>query len=103
MSEGRIERGGNGELRLSGELDHRSGAALREQGRALIRASSGGVRLDCSGVERSNSVGLSLLLSFMRDARAGGQAMQVVGLPQEMRDIAKVSGLDEILPLGEQA
>jgi phospholipid transport system transporter-binding protein len=39
----------------------------------------------------------------MRDARAGGQAMQVVGLPQEMRDIAKVSGLDEILPLGEQA
>ncbi|HAR06164.1 MAG TPA: anti-anti-sigma factor, partial [Pseudomonas sp.] len=32
MSEARIERGGEGELRLIGVLDYRSGPALREAG-----------------------------------------------------------------------
>jgi len=55
--------------------------------------------LDCSAVERSSSVGLSLLLAFMRDAKAAGIDLRVSALPGDMYKIAKVSGLLDILPL----
>lgn len=95
-----ISEGAAGELRLAGVLDYRSGTQLREQGKALIAAS--GARqlvVDCSAVEKSSSVGLSLLLAFLRDARQAGKSLQVRGLPKDMQDIAKVSDLDDILPL----
>ncbi|MCF7203749.1 STAS domain-containing protein [Pseudomonas oligotrophica] len=102
MSEARIEQGAAGELRLVGVLDHRSGPGLRESGRALIGAGAGELLVDCSGVEKSTSVGLSLLLSFMRDARARGRTLRVAGLPEDMAKIARVSGLEDILPLAER-
>ena len=99
MSEARIERADEGALRLVGVLDYRSGPALREAGRALIGDSRGTLTLDCSAVERSSSVGLSLLLAFMRDARAAGVTLRVAGLPADMEKIARVSGLLDILPM----
>ncbi len=99
MSEARIERGGEGELRLIGVLDYRSGPALRKAGRTLIAGSRAPLTLDCSAVERSSSVGLSLLLAFMRDAKAAGIDLRVSALPGDMQKIAKVSGLLDILPL----
>jgi len=53
--------------------------------------------LDCSQVEKSSSVGLSLLLAFMRDAKAAGKAVEVRAMPQDMREIAEVYDLDEVL------
>jgi len=99
MSEARIERGAEGELRMIGVLDYSSGPALREAGRALIADSRSALMLDCSAVERSSSVGLSLLLAFMRDAKAAGVELRVTALPDDMEKIAKVSGLLDILPL----
>lgn len=100
MTDGRIEQGANGELLLSGVLDYRTGPALREAGRALIHGAGGGsLRMDCSGVTKSSSVGLSLLLAFMRDARAEGHELRITGLPADMEKIALVSGLLDILPL----
>ncbi|RYJ62256.1 STAS domain-containing protein [Pseudomonas songnenensis] len=99
MSEARIEPGVEGELRLAGVLDYRTGPALREAGRALISGSRVPLTLDCSAVERSSSVGLSLLLAFMRDAKAAGVGLRVAALPADMLKIAKVSGLLDIIPL----
>ena len=99
MSEARIERVAEGELRLIGVLDYQTGPALREAGRALIAASRTPLTRDCSAVERSSSVGLSLLLAFMRDAKAAGVDLRISALPEEMEKIAKVSGLLDILPL----
>ena len=89
-------------LQLAGVLDYSSGPALREQGGRLIRASQAAeLVVDCSAVERSSSVGISLLLAFMRDARKAGKVLSVRALPEDMREIAKVSSLLEILPLQE--
>ncbi len=86
-----------GELRLSGVIDYRSGAALRKQGKALIAATSAqAVVLDCSAVEKSSSVGVSLLLAFTRDAQAAGKTLQVRALPQDMRKIAQVCGVTDL-------
>ncbi len=100
MSEAALTAGAAGELKLSGVLDFRSGPELRETGARLIREHGmSDLVLDCSGVVKSSSVGLSLLLAFMRDARQANKALTIRALPEDMRQIAGVSGLDELLPL----
>ncbi len=104
MSEGRIEQGAAGELLLAGVLDYQSGPALRQAGQVLIRAGEGQrLLIDCSAVEKSSSVGLSLLLSFTRDAMALGREVSIVGLPGDMREIARVSGLLNVLSIDDDA
>ncbi|SDK87459.1 STAS domain-containing protein [Pseudomonas indica] len=99
MSEASVSLGANGELRLAGVLDYSTGPALRAEGQALVRRSeSSEVVLDCSAVEKSSSVGLALLLAFMRDAKAAGKNARLRGLPADMRQIAQVSELLELLP-----
>lgn len=89
-----------GVLQLSGVLDYRSGPQLRTQGRSLIVASQAAqLVLDCSAVEKSSSVGLSLLLAFLRDARQANKPVSIRNLPKDMSDIAKVSDLQDILPI----
>jgi phospholipid transport system transporter-binding protein len=96
-SEADIRLEADGELRLSGVLDYRSGPALRLSGQALIRKSpQAALVVDCSGVQKSSSVGLSLLLAFLRDAVEAGKTMSFRGLPSDMSEIARVSGLTEI-------
>ena len=100
MSGAQIAADAAGVLQLSGVLDHVSAPALREQGAGLIRGGKQSLCVvDCSAVVKSSSVGLSLLLAWMRDAQAAGKQLEVRGLPQDMREIASVSGLLEILPL----
>jgi len=98
MSDTAIRESAAGQLSLSGVIDYRSGAALRTQGQALIAATAAAnLVLDCSAVVKSSSVGVSLLLAYTRDAMAAGKTLQVQGLPRDMRQIAEVCGLTEML------
>lgn len=100
MSQASITERAAGLLQLAGVLDCSTGPKLREQGARLIAASSAArLALDCSAVEKSSSVGLALLLAFIRDARKAGRELSISALPADMRDIAQVSGLLELLPL----
>jgi len=87
-----------GELKLAGTLDYRTGAQLRRQGQALVGQVPGNqVLVDCSGVEKASSVGVSLLLALSRDARAQGKGFKVRALPQELCQIAEVCGIAGLL------
>lgn len=98
MNESAIRMSEAGELLLSGVLDYRTGPNLRKQGQALIKSSNAAALVvDCSAVEKSSSVGLSLLLCFMRDAQAAGKALSIRAMPEDMREIAQVSELTELL------
>lgn len=100
MSQARISETSLGVFSLAGVLDYVSAPALREQGSRLLKDSQAAVCvLDCSAVEKSSSVGLSLLLAFMRDTSAAGKTLRVSNLPKDMREIAGVCGLLDILPL----
>ena len=100
MSQAQISEQAPGVFLLAGVLDYLSAPALREAGGRLLKASAGEAYvLDCAGVSKSSSVGLSLLLAFMRDAQAAGKALSVRNLPKDMREIATVSGLLEVLSL----
>ncbi len=98
MTESAVRIGDAGELFLSGVLDYRTGPDLRKEGQALIKSSkASALVIDCSAVQKSSSVGLSLLLCFMRDAQAAGKAVSIRAMPDDMREIAQVSELTELL------
>jgi len=98
MNEAAVRMSDVDELLLSGVLDYRTGADLRKQGQALIKSSKAtSLVIDCSAVKKSSSVGLSLLLCFMRDANAAGKAVSIRAMPEDMREIAQVSELTELL------
>lgn len=100
MSQATIVESQPGRLQLSGVLDYSTGPGLREQGARLIAASAAtDVLIDCAAVSKSSSVGLALLLAFTRDAAAAGKGLVISSLPDDMRQIAQVSGLLELLPL----
>ncbi len=88
----------DGVLCIQGVLDYRSGPLLRKQGQELIRSSKAdNLEVNCAAVEKSSSVGLALLLAFMRDAEQGGKTVKLTHLPLDMQKIAEVCGLTEIL------
>ncbi|EJZ56566.1 MULTISPECIES: lipid asymmetry maintenance protein MlaB [Pseudomonas] len=98
MSEAAIRMSDVDELLLSGVLDYRTGPDLRKEGQALIKSSKAtSLVIDCSAVKKSSSVGLSLLLCFMRDAQAAGKVVSIRAMPEDMREIAQVSELTELL------
>ena len=98
MNEAAVRMSDVDELLLSGVLDYRTGPDLRKEGQALIKSSkASSLVIDCSAVKKSSSVGLSLLLCFMRDARAAGKAVSIRAMPEDMREIAQVSELTELL------
>ncbi|MGG7673003.1 STAS domain-containing protein [Pseudomonas sp. WC2] len=98
MSEAAVRMSDVDELLLSGVLDYRTGPDLRKEGQALIKSSkAAALVIDCSAVKKSSSVGLSLLLCFMRDAKAAGKAVSIRAMPEDMREIAQVSELTELL------
>lgn len=100
MSSASIREAEPGTLLLSGVLDYRSGPRLRAEGARLIQAGQADAWVvDCSAVEKSSSVGLSLLLALLRDAQAGQKDLTLRALPEDMRQIAQVCGLTELLPL----
>ncbi|WXL26707.1 STAS domain-containing protein [Ectopseudomonas mendocina] len=99
MSQAAIREVTAGVFELAGVLDYSSGPALRKQGGSLIKATAASeCVIDCTAVSKSSSVGLSLLLAYMRDASAAGKQLTVRGLPKDMREIAGVSGLLDVLP-----
>ena len=98
MNEAAVRMSDVDELLLSGVLDYRTGPDLRKEGQALIKSSkASSLVIDCSAVKKSSSVGLSLLLCFMRDAQASGKAVSIRAMPEDMREIAQVSELTELL------
>ncbi|MCK9237237.1 MAG: STAS domain-containing protein [Thiopseudomonas sp.] len=87
-------------LILSGVLDYRTGTTLREQGKKLLEQSTAThIQVDCLAIEKSSSVGIALLLAFMRDAQRLNKTLSIVNLSQDMQKIAHVSELMPVLPI----
>jgi len=98
MSEAAVTLAGESELRLSGVIDYQTDPRLRAEGQALIKkALAKALVVDCSAVEKSSSVGLSLLLCYIRDAQALNKPLSIRAMPEDLREIAQVSGLTELL------
>ncbi|MDG4554335.1 MAG: STAS domain-containing protein [Candidatus Competibacter sp.] len=96
MASAQVSRDGD-TLRVRGELDFDSVADLWEATEALF-AGAAPLRIDLSGVKRSNSAGVALLAQWVCQARRHRRELLFVGIPAQMRAIIRVADLETVLP-----
>jgi phospholipid transport system transporter-binding protein len=99
VSEAQLNALGEGRMQLSGVLDLDSVPDLLDKIEALSYEDSNAVAVDLRGVERADSAGVAVLIAWMRQARAAQRDIRFLNMPSQMLNIARVSGLDAILPL----
>ncbi|MFV8835896.1 STAS domain-containing protein [Aquisalimonas sp.] len=100
MSAGRLSRVDGG-LRLEGELGFATARLLWQEAAEHLPV-AGTVTVDLAGVTRADSAGVALLIHWTRIQRDHGGGVEFVNIPAQMRSIARVSGVDGILPLSDQ-
>jgi len=87
-----------GEFELSGELSFQTVPALSGRIHQLLTNKTHLV-VKLTGVLRSDSAGVALLVDWLRQAQQHDVSLQFTDMPAQMHAIAAVSGLDEILPV----
>lgn len=90
---------GGGRFSVTGELGF-------DTVRSLLLASEGPFRdaarieIDLSGITHGDSAGLALLIEWLRRASQSGKELHYTGVPQQLRALARISDVEEVLPLG---
>ncbi|MBV1875674.1 MAG: STAS domain-containing protein [Cycloclasticus sp.] len=98
MSNAALEKNEEGIIDVSGTLGFGLVADLLLSSRHFF-AGQGDLVFNLAGVEKADSAGLALLVEWMVMAERSGRAICFQEMPKQMLDIARVSGLDEILPI----
>jgi len=96
---GFIDRG-NGSWMLEGELDFQTVPDVLDRS-APVMAGEGAIQVDLQGVTRADSAGLALLLEWLRKSKRAGRSITFVNVPGQLLSIARICGLEEILPLSK--
>ncbi len=87
----------DGRVRVEGELSLTTVPALATP--PWPQAADGPVTVDLAGVRRADSAGLALLLEWARAARRQGRPIHFVHTPEQLKSLARVTGVDAILAL----
>jgi phospholipid transport system transporter-binding protein len=85
-------------LVVSGAITLGNAAALLEEGRRHI--AEGVQTVDLAEVNEMDSALLAVLLAWLRDARGREHKLAFVNLPESLRTIAQLYGVDRLLPTG---
>lgn len=86
--------------RIEGELNMQTVPAVSEMLAELISSlNSEDLTFDLCAVTRTDSAGVALLVDAMQLAAAKKIRLHFSHLPQQMREIAGISGLLDILPI----
>jgi phospholipid transport system transporter-binding protein len=101
VSEAVLESLGAGRFRVAGDLTYETVASLLEEDTRLFAGGPEAIEVDLSGVGRTTSVGLALMLKWLRQARSGNIAISFSHVPAQILGIAKLSQLESILGLDE--
>lgn len=83
---------------LTGEVTTDNAVALRQEGERALKEVAGTLVVDLAGITRSTSAAISVLLCWMREAERIGKKIQFANMPDKMFDVARVSGLDAVIP-----
>ncbi len=103
-----LEKISEGHYLLKGQLNFKSVPELwlknnrSNNQSSLFSDDSDTLDIDLSQLERSDSSGLAMLVEWYREAELQDKKITFFNLPAQMYDIARVSGLDEILPLASK-
>lgn len=100
MADPRLEKSQDGRFLLHGDLSWRSVPDLWQQTQSMLETTTGnGIEIDLQGVGRVDSSGIALLIEWFRLAKNSKKSILFTHVPAQMRAIAKVCDLDDILPI----
>jgi phospholipid transport system transporter-binding protein len=88
----------DGVLRLEGALDQHTVGRLFQDSRRLFAASPP-ASVDLAALQHVDSAGLALLLEWQAWARRAGRTLTLRHAPAPLLQLARLSELDELLPL----
>ena len=87
-------------LRLPDTLVHSTAAAaLAELLLAVSAQPSANVAVDATALLRFDSTALAVLLELRRAALQAGKTLVLQGIPSRLSDLARLYGIDELLPV----
>ncbi len=85
-------------LVVDGSLNFKHVLKLRRLGKKLLmQQTQPFVNIDLQHVKRSDNSGLVLLVAWIRDAREAGKSINYLHVPEFLRRMAQVFGLESIL------
>ena len=97
-----LEKVSSGHYILKGQLNFQTVPELWNDNKSsLFEDENEILDIDLSGLERSDSSGLAILVEWYREAELRDKNITFLNLPAQMYHIAKLSGLNEILPLAK--
>ena len=96
-----LEKLGEARYRIRGELSFAVAARLHGEGqRAFFGEPARCVEVDCSGVSSADSAGLAVLLEWLAGASVAGRSLKFVGVPENLRAIARISEVESLIEPG---
>ncbi|HID48237.1 MAG TPA: anti-sigma factor antagonist [Chromatiales bacterium] len=98
-SQVRLQPVSSGVFALHGDLNMYSVPDLEGALERLLSDDASDLTLDLGAVSRSDSAGLAMLVEWWRQARQRGIDLRFSRLPEQLREIARISDLLPILPL----
>ena len=83
---------------LGATLTHSQALAAAGVLKVQIASQTGAVVIDASALTQFDSSALAVLLASRREAIAAGKAFSVSGLPVQLRQLANLYGVNELIP-----
>jgi len=83
--------------RIAGALTHRE--AMTERIRLLAALSAGCRQIDLGALSSFDSSALAVILAALRAQSGIGEPIALIAMPDKLRELARLYGLDELLSL----
>jgi phospholipid transport system transporter-binding protein len=98
VSEAALQKTGEGQFKLTGEMGFKTANALLKSSRVQF-AGQQTVRVDMADVHHTDSAGLALMIEWTRLALVAGQDLKFTSVPAQLLSLAEISDAKELLPL----
>lgn len=99
MSENGLTARGDGVFEISGNLTFQTVPRFQDQAGSLLQGNAQPVTIDMKGVTQSDSAGLALMIEWLQMARAAQRELVFAHIPEQMRDLIRVNGLQQMFSL----
>lgn len=91
-----LETAGAGKFMLSGVLGFPTATAVLKRSHELFDGLKE-IEVDLKGVTQTDSAGMAVLLEWLSLARRHGAKLKFLNLPEQIRAIARISEVEELL------
>lgn len=96
-----IVAGADGRAQVRGSLTFATARQARVDGvEKFQKCGARACEVDCSGIAKSDSAGLSVLLDWLALAKREGRSLRYMKLPEGLIALARISEVEELLQTG---